>query len=74
MSIKTLCLIFFIAFIKTIVAQNGSIKGTIIDNQTLNPIEYASIAIINPSNQLDVAGALSTKTGNFSIKNIKRGT
>ncbi|MFT5251573.1 MAG: ferric enterobactin receptor [Flavobacteriales bacterium] len=74
MLIKTLCLIFFPAVINTIAAQKGSIKGTIVDNQTLNPIEYASVAIINPSNQLAVAGALSTKTGDLSIKNIKRGT
>lgn len=65
---------FFLLFISSISAQNGSIKGTILDNQTLNPIEYASIAIINPSNQLAITGELSNKTGSFLIKNVKPGT
>ena len=76
MSIKILCLnfFFFLIVINTIAAQNGSIKGFVQDNQTLEPIEYASIAIINPITQLVVNGDLSNKTGSFLIKNIKPGT
>ena len=76
MSIKILCLnlFIFLIVINTIAAQNASIKGFVQDNQTLEPIEYASIAIINPITQLVVNGDLSNKTGSFLIKNIKPGT
>lgn len=76
MSIKIICLNFFFSLIvlNTISAQNGSVKGLIQDSQTLEPIEYASIAIINPTSRLVVDGDVSNKTGSFLIKNIKPGT
>lgn len=75
MSIKQHLIITLISFvfISSITAQNGTIKGTILDNQTAKPIEYASIALINPETQQVTGGDLSNKLGNFSVKNIKPG-
>jgi ferric enterobactin receptor len=75
MFLKKYCVntFLFFLFTTTISAQNASIKGSVQDNQTLEPIEYASIALINPESQLVVAGNLTNKSGVFSFKNIKAG-
>ena len=75
MSLKTyFTLLFFsLFFITSIGAQNSSIKGKIIDSQNSDPIEYASIAVVNPSSGVVVSGGLTNKMGNFSIPNVKPG-
>jgi outer membrane receptor protein involved in Fe transport len=75
MSIKIICLNFFFSLIvlNTIAAQNGSIKGLVQDNQTLEPIEYASVALLNSADNSVISGDVSNKNGNFTIQNIKPG-
>ncbi len=66
---------FSLVFIATSLgAQNASIKGTVIENQTTNPIEYASIALLNSVNNSVINGAVSNKNGIFSIQNVKNGS
>lgn len=55
-------------------AQNGTIKGTVLDSQNSTPIEYASVAFINATNGTVVSGELTNKSGNFSIANVKPGS
>src|SRR6187431_240262 len=54
-------------------AQNGSIKGMVLDSQNSEPIEYASVAIINSIDNSVVTGALTNKSGVFSLQKIKPG-
>jgi len=73
MTLKQYCLSFLLIFIQTISAQKASIKGTILDNQNANPIEYASIALLNSVDNSVIAGDVSNKNGNFTVQNIKPG-
>ena len=67
-------LFFFLFCITSVSAQNTSIKGTILDHQNEFPIEYASVALLNPVDNSVVSGAVSNKNGNFTIPNVKAGT
>jgi ferric enterobactin receptor len=54
-------------------AQKASIKATVLDNQNELPIEYASIALLNPIDQSVISGEVSNKKGNFTLQNLKPG-
>ncbi len=60
-------------FANAVVAQNGSIKGTVLDNQNAAAIDYASIALLNSLDSSVVTGTLSKKNGVFFIQNISPG-
>ena len=66
-------LILILFSIQTIVAQKSSIKGIILDSQNLQPIEYASIALLNPTDNSVIAGEIANKKGAFLISNILEG-
>jgi outer membrane receptor protein involved in Fe transport len=65
-------LFVFICF-NAVSAQNNVIKGTITDHQNSNPIEYASISLINSVDDLVIAAAVSNKDGSFSFKKVTAG-
>ena len=46
----------------------GTVQGTVTDSTTGNPIEYASISLIDNHNGDIVTGALSKKDGSFSVR------
>jgi hypothetical protein len=51
---------------------SGEVRGKVIDSQN-KPIEYATVALINPvSNQLE-KGVVCNEKGEFSIKNVDAG-
>ena len=54
-------------------SYSQSIKGTIVDSEN-NPIEYASIRAMRPSDSSVVSGAYSDIDGNFIIDNIAQAT
>jgi outer membrane receptor protein involved in Fe transport len=60
-------------FSYNISAQNGSIKGIVLDSQNSEFIEYASVALINPIDNSVVTGTLTNKDGAFSLQKIKPG-
>ena len=51
----------------------GTVQGTVTDSTTGNPIEYASISLIDNHNGAIVTGALSKKDGSFSVREIPLG-
>jgi len=51
----------------------GTVQGTVTDSTTGNPIEYASISLIDNHNGDIVTGALSKKDGSFSVREIPLG-
>ena len=62
-----------ILFSNFVVAQNGTISGTVIDSQNQATIEYVSVSILNPLDSAVITGVLSKKNGSFSIPNINSG-
>ncbi len=52
---------------------SGAISGTIIDNQTKNPVEFATIVIQNKSDNSVVDGTVTDPQGKFTIENIVAG-
>jgi outer membrane receptor protein involved in Fe transport len=57
-------------------AQNkiGSINATVIDKKTGQPIEYATVQITLPTNNLAIRTAISNKKGKFNVDSIPMGT
>ncbi|APY10588.1 hypothetical protein BWZ22_04755 [Seonamhaeicola sp. S2-3] len=66
-------LLLFILFSAFTFAQKGNIKGLIIDNNSKDPIPFATVVILN-NNSDTVSGAISSDDGTFNVSNIKFGT
>ena len=68
---------FYLSFLllsfNSIVAQKSTIKCVVIDNQTSLPIEYASVALLNQTDNSLVTGVVTNKNGVFTIQNIQTG-
>ncbi len=74
MSAKTYYTFLFLLFsITSIVAQKNTIKGIVIDNKNLQPIEYASVSLVSQIDNSIVLGVVTSKNGNFVIQNIQSG-
>ena len=67
--ITTLLTFQLLIFANTVTAQNGIIKGQIVDKQSETPIAGSTITINNLQNLI----AISDSNGNFSIKNVPLG-
>lgn len=59
-----------------LLAQNrtGSVNGTVIDKKTGQPIEYASVQLIEQKNNTVLKTAISNKKGKFILDSIALGT
>ena len=75
-----LILIFSLAFCQWPGSGNGAkmpsigvISGSIIDSTTNQPLEYASISLVNIQSNKLVTGGLSNENGNFKISEIPLG-
>lgn len=68
-----LYLILILFSFQIIVAQKSSIKGVVLDSQNLQPIKYASIALLNPMDNSVIAGEIASKNGSFLISNALPG-
>ncbi|OEK07764.1 hypothetical protein A8C32_14830 [Flavivirga aquatica] len=73
MNTKFSLLTLLFLFTTVVFAQNGSISGTIFDNDSNEAVPFATIAVIDSSSQT-VKGAISTDEGKFNINNINYGT
>ena len=74
---KLLALLLFTIITFFAYAENdflGKIKGVVIDSETNQPMEYASIAIYNTTDSTLVTGGISSVTGQFEIKGLNTGT
>ena len=54
-------------------AQNSSVEGEILGNAAKEPLEYASVSLLNATNNTLVTGTLSDTTGKFKIEKLKKG-
>ena len=51
----------------------GVVRGSVTDSTSDQPLEYASISLVNMRSNEVVTGALSDKTGRFNIREIPLG-
>jgi len=65
--------VLMLLFANAVVAQNSSIKGTVLDNQNSAPIDYASVSLLSSIDSSVLTGTLSKKNGVFFIQNISPG-
>ena len=60
--------VLLLLFANAVVAQNSSIKGTVLDNQNSAPIDYASVSLLSSIDSSVVTGTLSKKMDFFLFK------
>lgn len=53
--------------------KSGTIRGTILDSVTHNPLQYTTITVIHPKDSSVVTGAVTDNQGNFTIENVPYG-
>ncbi len=72
----SILLFYMLLCLSTGFAQNGkgSIKGTIIEKNSHNPIEYATVALRNSSTHDILTGVITDSLGRFSLDGIKYGS
>lgn len=51
----------------------GKISGILIDTTTNNPIEFATIVLVDPKTEKEINGALSEPDGSFKLQDVKNG-
>lgn len=57
-----------------IVGRDGKVKGVVLDSDSNEPVEYATIALYKIENDELITGAISEYTGHFKIDNIEFGS
>src|SRR5882672_4270936 len=68
--------LFFIAFIvsSTVYAQKTTgISGVVIDSLTQKPVEFATVAIFDPSDNKPINGTVCDESGKFAIPKTAKG-
>jgi hypothetical protein len=61
------------AFSQSLTINEGVIKGKIIDADSENPVEYATIALFKANSDELISGSMSDPKGNFILTNIASG-
>ncbi len=77
MNIKILTLVFVLLIPLGIMAntpeKDGIVKGKVYDGKAKGPVEYATIAIYNASDNSVITGTISDEKGNFKISGLSKG-
>jgi iron complex outermembrane recepter protein len=61
--------LFFLVFISTnVIAQQVNLKGKVLDSKENRPLEFANIALLNPSDSSLVTGGMSDLEGGFQFQ------
>lgn len=55
------------------VERSGTITGRVIDQNTGSPIEYATVALMQSSDNMIVTGTITDESGQFRISGIRNG-
>lgn len=72
-TLLTLLSFFLSSFSNEPVAENGTITGRIIDNSSSQPVSFASVALVMPSDTAVVSGVITDDNGIFKIDNVPFG-
>jgi len=70
---RSFVVLLLVLFSQTINAQNITLKGILIDQQTKQPLEYASIALLKKADSTVVGGVLTRPNGTFEINKLQIG-
>ena len=68
-----LSVLFLLFSITSIIAQKSVINGVVLDQQSSQPIEYASIALLKQNDNAVLAGELANKNGTFTFRTVPPG-
>ena len=71
-SLKAL-LVFLLCSLSVFGQKNLSISGTLIDNLTKEPVDFASVSLLNAKDSTFVTGAMSNSNGVFNLQKIDKG-
>jgi outer membrane receptor protein involved in Fe transport len=52
---------------------NGKLSGTVLDSANQNPVEFATVALLEANSEKAINGAVADEKGNFVIKGIAPG-
>ncbi len=66
-------LVFSLCSLSIFGQKNLSISGTLIDNNTKEPVDMATVSILNTRDKSFVAGSMSNKKGVFNVQGISKG-
>jgi outer membrane receptor protein involved in Fe transport len=58
----------------SIFAQGSKISGTIIDSLTQRPVEFANVALANPSSTTPIDGTICDQKGEFTLSKVMPGS
>lgn len=71
----SLTILMLFAFVNTFAnVLSGSITGKVVDARTGQPVEYATVAIYNQTNNSLVTGTITDEQGRFSVEGLNPGT
>lgn len=73
MNVLKSILYILIASVQFSFAQQATIRGTIKDQQSNEPVAYASIALLNAKDSSVVAGVISGENGTFELRQVEPG-
>ena len=63
-----LVLLWCVMMYSTAFAQKGSLSGRVVDGETKNPVEYASVGVFNRSDSTLITGGITNAEGNFILE------
>jgi len=67
MKINIVLTLVFVVSIQFLAAQTTTIKGIVLDSLSQNPVQYASVSVVN-AKHLPVQGVITDKDGKFLLK------
>ncbi|TCD11018.1 TonB-dependent receptor [Pedobacter frigidisoli] len=70
---RSIVLLLLVFFSQTVKAQNVTLKGILIDQQTKQPLEYASMALLKKVDSIVVGGVLTRPNGSFELSKLQVG-
>ena len=66
-------LVFLLCSASVLGQKNFSLSGTLIDNVTKEPVDFASVSLLNAKDSTFVTGAISDSKGIFNLQGISKG-
>ncbi|HEX8020028.1 TonB-dependent receptor domain-containing protein [Mucilaginibacter sp.] len=72
--LKLFLLIFLFGITQSLFAQTGTIKGTIIDHQNKQPIEYATVTLLKSRDSTIITGLVTNAGGSFNFAGVATGS
>ncbi len=72
---RSICLIAFLFFLlQQLNAQQAVIRGSVLDQSSNDPLEYANVVLFSTTDSSLVNGVVSQTDGSFVLENIAQGT